>query len=138
MNRNEKKQSTGNAATDRSKRPAVVRPALPNMQFLTVVLSDADKSACLHWSNSNPPIWEIVDGFISEGYKLSFGCDQRTGAIMCTLTDKRPDSQFLDHCFTIRGRDTGTALFRVCWVHAVRADGDWSEIAKPSDVGDVW
>lgn len=134
----EKKKSTGTSRGDRPKKPAARQSWGTDTKFLNVPLGDAQKSAAALWIQGNPPIWEIVDGIVSEGYKLSFGVDKRSGSVMATITDRREGSVYIDHCFTIRGRDWGTALFRLCWVHSIYLDGDWGEIAERPVDTDSW
>lgn len=132
---NQHVKSTGK---NRPATPASRSAKLPDTKFLNVELGESQKAACGHWISGQPDIWSIMDGLISEGYKVSHSMDKRTGAHMATITDRREGSEFIDHCFTIRGRDYGTALLRLCWVHAVYLDGDWANIAGNDVSGDVW
>ena len=135
---NEKKKSASYSSGDRSRPAPTRRSQLPDITFLNVELGEAEKSACNHWINANPPLAEIVDGLLSEGYKLSHSVDMRSGAHMATLTDRREGSQHANHCITLRGRDYLTALYRLCWVHSVHLDGDWESVGQRNSSGDVW
>jgi hypothetical protein len=138
MPRNAQKKHVGNDTGNRPPTPAGRRAWGGDIEFLNVVLSEGDKLACSHWISGTPPVWDIVDGLISEGYKFSSGLDARSGAVMATITDRREGSQHINKCFTLRGRDFATALLRVCWTHAVLLDGNWDNIADTASRGDVW
>lgn len=132
---NQHAKSTGK---DRPKKPASRSAQYTDIKFLNVELGESQKSSCQHWIASQPDIWSIMDGVISEGYKVSHSVDARSGAHMATITDRRDGSEFAGHCFTIRGRDYGTALLRLCWVHTVYLDGDWTNIAGNTADNDLW
>lgn len=138
MAKNATNQHAQSNGKNRPSTPPSRSTKFTDIKFLNVELGESQKAACGHWINSQPDVWSIMDGIISEGYKVSHSVDKRTGAHMATITDRRENSQFTDHCFTIRGRDYGTALLRLCWVHSVYLDGDWSNIGSYTADGDVW
>lgn len=138
MPKNATNQHAKPISKNRPPAPAARSAKYTDIKFLNVELGESQKSACGHWIASQPDIWSIMDGLISEGYKVSHSVDKRSGAHMATITDRREDSQFLDHCFTIRGRDYGTALLRLCWVHTCYLDGDWSNIGSNTADNDLW
>lgn len=138
MPKNATNQHAKSTGQNRPSTPVARTAKQPDIKFLNVELGESQKSACGHWIASQPDIWAIMDGLISEGYKVSHSIDKRTGAHMATITDRRENSQFADHCFTIRGRDYGTALLRLCWVHTCYLDGDWSNIGGNAADNDLW
>lgn len=119
-------------------KPSTGKGSLPDITFLNISLSDAQKSAWKHWHSLKPNVSDVVAGILASEYKLSFGFDPRNNAVMCTLTDRKPESNYYNHCYTLRADAWETALSRVVWLHAVYADGDWGNLTDTSSVGDIW
>jgi len=109
-----------------------------DIKFINFNLSDHQKGLYDAWARTGPDLFDLAESALRGGYKLSQGEDGQTGAIMCTITNRAGDPNFIQHCFTLRGRDYAAALARVLYVHYIVCEGDWGVIAAPSDQDDVW
>lgn len=96
-----------------------------DITFININLSDAQKSACGKWIASGVDVQQALEGVLASEYKLGFAYDVRNGAYIVSITDRREDSEFFAHCYSLRSSDPITALLRVIWVHAVFSEGDW-------------
>lgn len=111
--------------------------SLGDITFITVNLTDAQKSACSAWIDGGVNVQQTLEGVLSAEYKVGFTYDSRNGAFIVSLTDRREESEFFAHCYSLRAGDPITAFLRVMWVHAVYCSGDWGELAtSPSRAAD--
>lgn len=130
------KRGTPTQSTPQSK--AKAKSSFTDIKFINFNLSDHQKGLYNEWVSTGQDILVLADELLRGGYKLSAGEDEKTGAIMCTLTNKSGEPRFVAHCFTLRGRDYATALARVLYVHYIVCDGLWDAIAAPTDADDAW
>lgn len=135
--RKDSKGNTSAPARDGNK-ASKASSSFTDIKFINFNLSDHQKALYDEWVQEGRNILAMADELLRGGYKLSQGEDIKTGAIMCTVTNKAADPLFVSHCFTLRGRDYGTALARILYVHYIICEGDWTVIAEPGDADDAW
>lgn len=111
---------------------------LPETTFINVQLTEAQKSAWAKWSGGGFDIGEALEGVLVSDYKVGFAYDGRNGAFICSITDRREESKFFAHSYSLRARNPLDALSRVIWLHSVFAEGDWENLAAPGDNSDIW
>jgi len=129
-----KKQSNGSNAPRTEGTSKSFRP----ISFINVNLNESHKKGFEHWLTLTPDLFSLLDDVLLGGYKLSVGRDENSNAFTATLTNKSGQPEFVDHCFTLRARDAGTAIARVLWVHAVLCEADWNVIGASAHTGDIW
>lgn len=134
------KDSKGNstASGNTARKSSKSKSSFTDIKFINFQLNDSQKGLYDAWVSQGVDILSLAEDAIRGGYKLSQGEDIQTGAIMCTITNRTGDPQFVSHCFTLRGRDYATALARVLYVHHIVCEGDWSVIAQPENADDAW
>lgn len=135
-----RKDSKGNSigGSGGSGRASKKQSSFTDIKFINFNLTDHQKGLFNAWAADGVDVLDLADQVCRGGYKLSSGEDVKTGAIMCTITNRAADPAFAQHCFTLRGRDYATALARVLFVHYIICEGDWGVIAAPSDDDDAW
>lgn len=114
------------------------KSSFTDIKFINFNLSDHQKGLFDAWVSEGVDLFDLAESALRGGYKLSFGEDVQTGAIMCTITNRSGQPEFAQHCFTLRGRDYVTALARVLYVHHIVCEGDWGVIAEASLDDDAW
>ena len=135
-----RKDSKGNSlnGSGSNGRAAKKQSSFTDIKFINFNLTDHQKGLYDAWVSKGVDLFDLAETALRGGYKLSQGEDSQTGAIMCTITNRAGDPAFVQHCFTLRGRDYATALARVLYVHHIICEGDWGVIAAPSNQDDVW
>lgn len=109
-----------------------------SISFINVSLNDAEKSACSKWIAGEPDCFELLDQLGTDGYKVSFGYDEKSSAHLVSVTNRGGQAEYVGHCFTMRARSSWEALLRALWVHTALCEGDWSQIAQPNVDADIW
>lgn len=92
--------------------------------FVSPTITEAQKTQFAEWA-SRVDFADLLFKVCESGYKYSGKWDDYSQAYMALLLPVDDQGINAGYILTARARDPLTALYRVCFFHAVLLEGDW-------------
>lgn len=105
------------------------RPSSPRgnaHRFIEYALSPNDKEILRTEYSESDFGYDLVEDLVSQGYKFSLTYSDSVKSFICTVTDRREDSQFHNVSLSGRGSTIANARISLLYRHFVVAQTDWN------------
>lgn len=94
-------------------------------QFIQYRLNEEELSQAKNAADTYSDLGEIVDQFISEGYKFSASHDNYGGGVQCFITPASSENPNHGYTLSARAPSLIAAVAVLCWKHYTLFSQDW-------------
>lgn len=101
-------------------------------RFINVALDDSAYEDIMDRYSDGDALMDAFQVYMETGYKFSFALNGQNDLVICSMTDRRPNSVTENACLTGGADSWYDALKVVLYKHEVILLSDWS---KASDIG---
>lgn len=109
------------------------RSGLPKMVWINHDLTKDDKTRLTDKGLFGDLSGFDVGGLAEQGFKYSLSPDEKHDCYVASLTQKRQDDAYYNHCLVGRGSTPTNARVSLLYRHLVLAEEDWSFFGQGED-----